>query len=51
MEGNALHDNWNGLPILRLRNLTVQRNHMAGNCTGLIVIGDENKPPAGALTR
>ncbi|MES4892454.1 right-handed parallel beta-helix repeat-containing protein [Streptomyces sp. NPDC096012] len=50
VEGNALQDNRNGLTILRLRNLTVRRNHLTGNCAGLLVIGDENKPRAGALT-
>ncbi|MEU7426379.1 right-handed parallel beta-helix repeat-containing protein [Streptomyces sp. NPDC040750] len=50
VEGNALEDNRNGLTILRLRNLTVQRNRVTGNCAGMMVIGDENKPRAGALT-
>lgn len=50
VEGNELAGNRNGLTILRLRNLTVQRNRLTGNCTGMIVIGDENKPRAGALT-
>ncbi|MEV6833438.1 right-handed parallel beta-helix repeat-containing protein [Streptomyces sp. NPDC051133] len=50
VEGNALEGNRNGLTVLRLRNLTVQRNYLTGNCTGMIVIGDENKPRAGALT-
>ncbi|MFG2602398.1 nitrous oxide reductase family maturation protein NosD [Streptomyces sp. NPDC048514] len=50
VEGNSLENNRNGLTILRLRNLTVQRNHLTGNCAGLMVIGDENKPRAGALT-
>ncbi|WP_330461238.1 right-handed parallel beta-helix repeat-containing protein [Streptomyces sp. NBC_00820] len=50
VEGNDLEGNRNGLTVLRLRNLTVQRNHLVGNCTGMIVIGDENKPRAGALT-
>ncbi|MFF4575569.1 nitrous oxide reductase family maturation protein NosD [Streptomyces sp. NPDC001410] len=50
VDGNTLEGNRNGLTVLRLRNLTVQRNYMTGNCTGMIVIGDENKPRAGALT-
>ncbi|MFD5798685.1 right-handed parallel beta-helix repeat-containing protein [Streptomyces diastatochromogenes] len=50
VEGNTLEGNRNGLTVLRLRNLTVQRNYLTGNCTGMIVIGDENKPQAGALT-
>ncbi|MFG2125619.1 nitrous oxide reductase family maturation protein NosD [Streptomyces sp. NPDC048710] len=50
VQGNTLEGNRNGLTVLRLRNLKVQRNYLTGNCTGMIVIGDENKPRAGALT-
>ncbi|WP_307623715.1 nitrous oxide reductase family maturation protein NosD [Streptomyces sp. V3I7] len=50
VEGNTLEGNRNGLTVLRLRNLRVHRNYLTGNCTGMIVIGDENKPRAGAFT-
>ncbi|MEU3411156.1 right-handed parallel beta-helix repeat-containing protein [Streptomyces sp. NPDC006658] len=45
LEGNRI-----GLTVRRLRNLTVRRNHVTGNCAGVFVVGDENKPRAGALT-
>jgi nitrous oxidase accessory protein NosD len=45
MEGNRI-----GVTVRRLRNLTVEDNDIAGNCAGVFVVGDENKPRAGALT-
>ncbi|WTO37680.1 right-handed parallel beta-helix repeat-containing protein [Streptomyces achromogenes] len=45
LEGNRI-----GLTVRRLRDLTVRRNHVTGNCAGVFVVGDENKPRAGALT-
>ncbi|MGW0845883.1 right-handed parallel beta-helix repeat-containing protein [Streptomyces sp. NPDC002787] len=47
---NRLEGNRVGLTVRRLRNLTVAENYLAGNCAGLFVVGDENKPRAGALT-
>ncbi|MFJ3304484.1 nitrous oxide reductase family maturation protein NosD [Streptomyces sp. NPDC086549] len=45
MEGNRI-----GLTVRRLRNLSVTDNYVTGNCAGVFVVGDENKPRAGALT-
>ncbi|MBG0855911.1 right-handed parallel beta-helix repeat-containing protein [Streptomyces spinoverrucosus] len=50
IERNHLEDNRIGITVRRLRNLAVTANHLTGNCTGLFVVGDENKPRAGALT-
>jgi nitrous oxidase accessory protein NosD len=50
IERNHLEDNRIGITVRRLRNLTVTRNHVVGNCAGVFVVGDENKPRAGALT-
>ncbi|MFR9794394.1 nitrous oxide reductase family maturation protein NosD [Streptomyces sp. MS06] len=47
---NRLQGNRIGLTVRRLRNLTVEDNLLAGNCAGMFVVGDENKPKAGALT-
>ncbi|MFG2885978.1 nitrous oxide reductase family maturation protein NosD [Streptomyces sp. NPDC048297] len=47
---NRLDDNRIGITLRRLRNLTVERNGITGNCAGVFVIGDENKPKAGHLT-
>ncbi|KOG30760.1 right-handed parallel beta-helix repeat-containing protein [Streptomyces resistomycificus] len=47
---NRLEGNRIGLTVRRLRNLTVADNLMTGNCAGVFVVGDENKPRAGALT-
>ncbi|UUU23707.1 right-handed parallel beta-helix repeat-containing protein [Streptomyces sp. DSM 40750] len=47
---NRLEGNRIGLTVRRLRNLTVADNHLTGNCAGVFVVGDENKPRAGALT-
>jgi nitrous oxidase accessory protein NosD len=50
VEHNRLEGNRIGLTVRRLRNLTVAANHLTGNCAGVFVVGDENKPRAGALT-
>ncbi|MFI6034747.1 nitrous oxide reductase family maturation protein NosD [Streptomyces sp. NPDC051315] len=47
---NHLEGNRIGLTVRRLRNLTVKKNHLTGNCAAVFVVGDENKPRAGALT-
>ncbi|MFE2096690.1 right-handed parallel beta-helix repeat-containing protein [Streptomyces sp. PTD9-10] len=46
---NRLENNRIGVTVRRLRNLTVAENHVTGNCAGVFVVGDENKPKAGAL--
>ncbi|MDQ0909069.1 nitrous oxidase accessory protein NosD [Streptomyces canus] len=50
VEDNRLEGNRIGITVRRLRNLTVAGNHLTGNCVGVFVVGDENKPRAGALT-
>ncbi|ARP69890.1 hypothetical protein LK07_08970 [Streptomyces pluripotens] len=50
IERNRLQDNRIGITVRRLRNLTVARNAITGNCAGMFVVGDENEPKAGALT-
>lgn len=50
IERNHLEDNRIGITVRRLRNLTVTGNYAVGNCAGVFVVGDENKPRAGALT-
>ncbi|WP_280895231.1 MULTISPECIES: right-handed parallel beta-helix repeat-containing protein [unclassified Streptomyces] len=50
VEHNRLEGNRIGITVRRLRNLTVAGNHLTGNCAGVFVVGDENKPRAGALT-
>ncbi|WP_393074977.1 nitrous oxide reductase family maturation protein NosD [Streptomyces sp. LN704] len=47
---NRLVDNRIGITVRRLRNLTVDHNEATGNCAAVFVVGDENKPPTGALT-
>ncbi|MGW5639573.1 right-handed parallel beta-helix repeat-containing protein [Streptomyces sp. NPDC003832] len=47
---NHLEGNRIGVTVRRLRNLTVDGNHITGNCAGVFVVGDENKPKTGALT-
>jgi hypothetical protein len=44
VEGNRI-----GITVRRLRNLAVAGNHVTGNCAGVFVVGDENKPTAGDL--
>lgn len=48
--GNHLEGNRIGLTVRRLRDLAVEGNYLTGNCAGVFVVGDENKPKAGALT-
>ncbi|MEU9166740.1 right-handed parallel beta-helix repeat-containing protein [Streptomyces sp. NPDC048420] len=50
VERNRLEGNRIGVTVRRLRNLTVANNHVTGNCAGVFVVGDENKPKAGAVT-
>ncbi|GHD91291.1 right-handed parallel beta-helix repeat-containing protein [Streptomyces naganishii] len=47
---NRLEGNRIGVTVRRLRNLTVSANEISGNCAGVFLVGDENKPKAGALT-
>ncbi|MET8948796.1 right-handed parallel beta-helix repeat-containing protein [Streptomyces sp. NPDC004542] len=49
VEGNVLRDNRIGVTVRRLRNLTVTHNDVTGNCAGVFVVGDENKPRAGKV--
>ncbi|MGX4691347.1 right-handed parallel beta-helix repeat-containing protein [Streptomyces sp. JNUCC 63] len=46
---NRLENNRIGATVRRLRNLTVAGNEITDNCAGVFVVGDENKPRAGAL--
>ncbi|MBD0422181.1 right-handed parallel beta-helix repeat-containing protein [Streptomyces sp. NPDC052309] len=50
VERNRLEDNRIGVTVRRLRNLDVAGNRITGNCAGMFVVGDENKPKAGHLT-
>ncbi|PIM69056.1 hypothetical protein CTU88_29780 [Streptomyces sp. JV178] len=50
VERNRVSENRIGITVRRLRNLTVADNHITDNCAGVFVVGDENKPKAGALT-
>ncbi len=47
---NRLEGNRIGVTVRRLRNLTVAENYVTGNCAGVFVVGDENKPKAGDIT-
>ncbi|MEU8710723.1 MULTISPECIES: NosD domain-containing protein [unclassified Streptomyces] len=49
VEHNLLEKNRIGVTVRRLRNLTVSDNSVTGNCAGLFVVGDENKPKAGRI--
>ncbi|MFJ6667884.1 nitrous oxide reductase family maturation protein NosD [Streptomyces sp. NPDC091383] len=49
IDHNRLEGNRIGVTVRRLRNLSVAENHIAGNCAGVFVVGDENKPKAGDL--
>lgn len=49
VDRNRLEGNRIGVTVRRLRNLVVTRNHVTGNCAGVFVVGDENKPKAGDL--
>ncbi|SEP93922.1 Right handed beta helix region [Streptomyces sp. yr375] len=50
VEHNRLEGNRIGVTVRRLRDLTVARNHLTGNCAAVFVVGDENKPKAGFVT-
>ncbi|MFE1947367.1 nitrous oxide reductase family maturation protein NosD [Streptomyces massasporeus] len=50
VEHNRLEGNRIGVTVRRLRNLTVEGNHLTGNCAAVFVVGDENKPKAGLVT-
>ena len=50
VEHNLLEKNRIGVTVRRLRNLTVADNSVTGNCAGVFVVGDENKPKAGHIT-
>ncbi|MEV7977966.1 right-handed parallel beta-helix repeat-containing protein [Streptomyces sp. NPDC086519] len=50
VEHNLLEGNRIGVTVRRLRDLTVSDNSVTGNCAGVFVVGDENKPKAGHLT-
>ena len=47
---NRLIGNRIGVTVRRLRDLTVARNLATGNCAGMFVVGDENKPKTGDVT-
>ncbi|WDO07659.1 right-handed parallel beta-helix repeat-containing protein [Streptomyces murinus] len=49
IDHNRLEGNRIGVTVRRLRNLSVAENYIAGNCAGVFVVGDENKPKAGDL--
>lgn len=49
VSGNRVSGNRVGITLRRLRNLTVERNTVTGNCGGIFVVGDENTPRAGHL--
>ncbi|MFD3501206.1 nitrous oxide reductase family maturation protein NosD [Streptomyces sp. NPDC058676] len=49
VQGNWLEGNRIGVTVRRLRNLVVEHNYLTGNCAGVFVVGDENKPRAGDL--
>ncbi|WP_251093073.1 right-handed parallel beta-helix repeat-containing protein [Streptomyces sp. Caat 7-52] len=48
--GNHVEGNRIGVTVRRLRNVSVLRNHVIGNCAGVFVVGDENKPKTSAVT-
>lgn len=50
VEHNRLRDNRIGVTVRRLRDVNVQDNGISGNCAGVFIVGDENKPKAGHLT-
>ncbi|MFJ9816831.1 nitrous oxide reductase family maturation protein NosD [Streptomyces sp. NPDC101151] len=50
VERNRVEGNRIGVTVRRLRNLAVASNYVTGNCAGVFVVGDENKPKAGDLT-
>jgi nitrous oxidase accessory protein NosD len=50
ISGNALIGNRMGAVLRRVRDLTVEKNVIEGNCGGVFVVGDQGRPRAGALT-
>ncbi|MFF4487951.1 nitrous oxide reductase family maturation protein NosD [Streptomyces sp. NPDC001544] len=50
VDRNVLKGNRIGVTVRRLRNITVAHNDVTGNCAGVFVVGDENKPKAGKAT-
>ena len=50
VDHNRLEGNRVGVTVRRLRDLSVTRNTVTGNCVGVFVVGDENRPKAGDLT-
>ncbi|MFC5664151.1 nitrous oxide reductase family maturation protein NosD [Kitasatospora misakiensis] len=50
VSANLLTDNRVGVTVRRLRDLSVEKNRIRGNCGGVFVVGDEGVPRAGALT-
>jgi parallel beta-helix repeat protein len=50
IRGNRLSGNRIGVVIRRARNATVEHNLMTGNCGGMFVVSDENKPASGKIT-
>lgn len=50
VERNRAQGNRIGVTVRRLRNVTVADNVFTGNCAGVFVVGDENKPKTGAVT-
>ncbi|WP_225831004.1 right-handed parallel beta-helix repeat-containing protein [Streptomyces sp. NK08204] len=50
VDRNYLEGNRIGITVRRLRNLSVTRNAMTGNCSGVFVVGDENKPKTRMVT-
>lgn len=47
--GNKLTGNRFGAVLRRARNLAVNANTITGNCSGVFVVGDENRPRGGDL--
>ncbi|MEU1401362.1 right-handed parallel beta-helix repeat-containing protein [Streptomyces sp. NPDC005728] len=45
VEGNRI-----GVTVRRLRNVSVMANRVTGNCAGVFLVGDENKPKTGDLS-
>ncbi|MGW0880969.1 right-handed parallel beta-helix repeat-containing protein [Streptomyces sp. NPDC002671] len=50
VDRNYLEGNRVGITVRRLRNVTVTGNTMTGNCSGVFIVGDENKPKTSAVT-
>lgn len=47
---NQLSGNRMGVVVRRVRDLTVERNAITGNCGGVFVVGDDDRPRTGALS-